>query len=272
MDSSRINSFESVFLDTGPEPLPVEIFEFLKRLSILNSVPFNYLVPMRDALPNESLRFFHMDMNWIFAMLDGALSVGRDTALDAASDIKIINDVIDKVFSENHNIRRALQGKAPLFHESLKISDGIACAGFILNSVMVQGWRGLEFRGFGKDGERLECLRMETLSSTILFGLFRGKLQRLEIVQPPESFHFGFSTNSSGAYFEKKLRDEESGSLTDKVSVVKIRGNQNRRVINMSETAQEMRNALAADDITPARFALHMMQNAYTGVVDISYE
>ncbi|RDW58743.1 hypothetical protein BP6252_13219 [Coleophoma cylindrospora] len=43
----------------------------------LSGIPFQYLVVDQAYLPPESLRFFHIDPNWMDAFLDGALSLGN---------------------------------------------------------------------------------------------------------------------------------------------------------------------------------------------------
>ncbi|KAF3764017.1 hypothetical protein M406DRAFT_261691 [Cryphonectria parasitica EP155] len=43
----------------------------------LSSIPSQYLVTDPSHLPAESLRFFHIDANWVDAFLDGALSIGN---------------------------------------------------------------------------------------------------------------------------------------------------------------------------------------------------
>ena len=52
------------------------VVSWLTKLRLLEGVPFNYVVPSEEMLPNESIRFFHMDRNWLDAMVDGALSTG----------------------------------------------------------------------------------------------------------------------------------------------------------------------------------------------------
>ena len=52
-----------------------ELVEWIARLALLYPVPFQYLVPHTSLLPQESLRFFHLDDNWVNALVDGALSI-----------------------------------------------------------------------------------------------------------------------------------------------------------------------------------------------------
>ena len=52
------------------------MLQWLTRLRLMEGVPFNYIVPSEEMLPNESIRFFHVDRNWLDALVDGALSTG----------------------------------------------------------------------------------------------------------------------------------------------------------------------------------------------------
>lgn len=53
-----------------------QVISWLGRLRKLEGVPFRYIVPSEEMLPNNSIRFFHLDRNWLDAMVDGALSTG----------------------------------------------------------------------------------------------------------------------------------------------------------------------------------------------------
>lgn len=66
--------------------LPVDIANWLGRLELLYGVPFNYLVPDEKMLPAESIRFFQVDLNWVYSLVEGAFSIGRSTSGDAAHD------------------------------------------------------------------------------------------------------------------------------------------------------------------------------------------
>ena len=62
--------------DRSP-PLPGDVLAWFGNLAMLQGVPFSYLVPDERMLPPESIRFFHVDQNWIDALIDGAFSIGR---------------------------------------------------------------------------------------------------------------------------------------------------------------------------------------------------
>jgi hypothetical protein len=62
--------------------------EFFARLAVLDGVPFRYLVPAEPMLPTESLRFFTVDPLWIYRMLQGAFSIGREACRCAEMEAK----------------------------------------------------------------------------------------------------------------------------------------------------------------------------------------
>ena len=63
-----------------PPGLPDDVVTWFGSLAGLHGVPFSYLVPDERMLPPESIRFFHLDPNWIDALIDGAFSIGRAAA------------------------------------------------------------------------------------------------------------------------------------------------------------------------------------------------
>ena len=53
------------------------VLRFVLDLYYLINVPVHYLLTDPSHLPDESLRFFYVDQNWINALVDGALSLGN---------------------------------------------------------------------------------------------------------------------------------------------------------------------------------------------------
>jgi hypothetical protein len=73
--------------DDAEEAAWDSIITWLGRLRTLEGVPFPYIVPHEEMLPNDSIRFFHIDRNWIDAMIDGALSTGVLDSRGALADV-----------------------------------------------------------------------------------------------------------------------------------------------------------------------------------------
>ncbi|MBK9091949.1 MAG: hypothetical protein IPM84_04090 [Anaerolineae bacterium] len=102
--------------------LPVDVRRWFEGLALLRGVPFNYLAPSERMLPQESLRFFWIDPEWIRCLHDGAFSVGRvlpsDHERDAAHD--------QHALAKPHAI----------------------VTGFLLRSEVVSGWPDLQVDGY----------------------------------------------------------------------------------------------------------------------------
>jgi hypothetical protein len=83
--------------------------------------------------------------------------------------------------------------------------------GFLLRSLIVEGWQGLEMKASGVDAngnpvDPLEPLRIDRLSPDIMICIFNGKVTGIEIKQPPEGLHFGASPAGNNAYQKISLR------------------------------------------------------------------
>ena len=61
--------------------------EWFADKAILSEIPFNYLVPDEQYLPEESIRFFTLDAHWIECLLYGAFTIGGPLRKNTA-DVK----------------------------------------------------------------------------------------------------------------------------------------------------------------------------------------
>jgi len=57
--------------------MPTDLANWLTQLENLVGVPFNYLIPDTGLLPPETIRQFHIDPNWVNALVDGATSTNN---------------------------------------------------------------------------------------------------------------------------------------------------------------------------------------------------
>lgn len=174
--------------------VPEAIYRWLARLKLLEGVPYRYLVPDDGMLPPESIRFFHLDMNWVDALVDGALSIGRhgaDSSPEAAHDAVVRPAAHDAASGSARTSRPAALRLATPEPQPLE-----AVTGFLLRSDVVKGWPGLEVNGYAEDGTLLDIVRFERLAPTVLLCLFEkdGKtLHQVDIHEPAEGLHFGLS-------------------------------------------------------------------------------
>jgi hypothetical protein len=225
--------------------------ELLDRISsqlaawvLLYDIPFCYLLPNKELLGQNCLRFFYLDQNWVFSLLDGALSPGRTAEIDFQHDRMLAKDAYAKAIRESENIRRMLQGRfvlAPL--QKIK-SDGSftpeTCSGFLMRSPLVTGWRGMEFTAYNKEKKLLRALRIETLAHDVLFALFLGEIDHFTLSEPPEGLHFGFRAYADG--LKAGFRCPKNGIQDGKTTFdIPQRGN---RVINFAKTAENIKNQI----------------------------
>ena len=194
-------------LDNTAAPLPTSVSDWLFGLNKLEGVPFNYLVPEEELLPLESIRFFKLNKAWMYALQEGALSIGRVTGKDKDHEVE---DVIVNVFADRLKDRKV----------SMEVVTG-----FILRSEAVSGWPGMQIEAYNKklenneiasDDNKLKILRNANLSPNVKICLFAGELQTLSLHLKPEALHFGLDYD--GKTYSKKLRDNK-GKENDKIVI-----------------------------------------------------
>lgn len=254
-----------------------QIVSWLSRLHLLYGLPFNYLVPDIRMLPNESVRFFKLDQNWIEALIDGAYSLGTTAATGMLSEA-MLPQIREAVQNNLPAVRAAILG---LNAETLEPGE---ITGFFLRSDAVSGWPGLEVTGFSTAYDSgvywqyenpLQLLRLERLSPSLLFGLFAGSLKALRLRQPAETLHFAFDPspgeNDDSSYI-KRFRyvnsggGVETGQLSNgSVSVGFRNGQTDRRVLNIEALVTALSSNCWAPGTTPgqftsAQFGLSMIQ------------
>lgn len=191
-----------------------EIDSFIAELRLLKDLPFSYLVPDEKLLPPESIRFFILDENWLNALADGALSIGRNTKNEALADMMLMQNIVENADSKMAAVRFEIMHpnhrRTPLAPE---VSGDIR-SGFIMRSELVKKWNGLGV--FGYDGAtRLEILRMESLSNEILICIFDGSLTKIVVSEPKTNLRFGCPDNS-GIIKLRSLNESTFGEPEDK--------------------------------------------------------
>lgn len=201
--------------------VPLEIYQWLASLKLLQGVPFRYLVPDETMLPPESIRFFHLDMNWVDALLDGALSIGRNGAPaspQGTHDSAVRTQVQRATTIHARRSRPQALGlmapaaPAPRATQGAQALESVS--GFLVRSELVKGWPGLEVNGYAADGTLLDIVRFERLAPTVLLCLFEkdGKtLAQLDIHEPAEGLHFGLSGAGSAVNVRYNHQDGTAG-------------------------------------------------------------
>jgi len=166
--------------------------------------------------------------------------------------------------------------------------------GFLLRSPAVEGWQGLEMRAWEDSAasKPLDPLRIDRLAPDIMLCIFNGKVERIEVKQPPEGMHFGASVDGTG-FRKLRLRrlndnpkyDEKDGvapgpghQLTEESQVpIPLRTNASRvvKVAQLKEDLEEkLNNALKARDdkkrFTSADFGVEMVESPGRVVFDVA--
>lgn len=148
---------------------PQEVVDWMADLAVLSQVPFTYLIPDEGLLPLESIRFVDVDQEWVRCLVDGAYSIGRVTAADAARDA----------------------AGGPLVAP-------VRLTGALIRSSIISACPGLLIDAYDADGKALGVAQRVTLSPNILLVLFTGVLTRLELHQKPEQQHFAVESAGPG--------------------------------------------------------------------------
>jgi hypothetical protein len=229
--------------------VPAEIADWLKNLKQLVGVPLDYLVPDEAMLPAESLRFFQVDENWRYCLVEGAFSVARTTSGDASHD---------------HATAASIHTAADENPSSVDATPEPQATGFLLRSGVVSGWPGLRVVCKDKNGVPLTACRSECVAPDILLCLASGVIASVVFQSPPETLHFGIPKGDNGEMSkEVPLRDVTSGVTTGKIEIVQ---RDNTRVLKVHATALGIQSALnlSKGHITAAEFALQMLEGVST--------
>ncbi|MCK5125641.1 MAG: hypothetical protein KAR42_05255 [candidate division Zixibacteria bacterium] len=256
-------------------PVPEIVTKWLAKLHLLYGVPFEYLVPDVRMLPMDSIKFFHVDENWMNNLIDGALSVGRINQHDLQHDQGMQNALHRESGKEMRNIRKRLLKQAETNEAAPEVR-----AGFILRSEIVEGWPGLEVKAYAMDDEKnmLTLLRMERLAKDVMICIFDGEFKRVELRQPAEAMHFGLDIEKG--QFSKSLRStgvsRPLGTILDvELDAIPFR-TADRRTVNIEKLVEDMKTKLGkvgelGDYFTSAEFAVVMVESAQEGVFHNEY-
>ena len=242
----------------------LQVVRRLAKIRLLRGVPFQYLVPTDAALPVESIRFFHIDQNWLDALIDGALSV----TMRSNSDIEWLKQSepdsdINRYESMLKNTNQFTSGSRKFYRNMFRhsrsktgnpatIKSGGSMTGLLLRSTIVRDYPGLEISAY-KDPESstgsieilteniaspwlrknwVQTLRMERLSPSILLCIFNDVPTHVRIQEPSESLRMGVdgrpasNSNEDPTSFNLKLKNSD-GSLINSETNIRTRSNTN---------------------------------------------
>jgi hypothetical protein len=176
--------------------LPAYATAFLAHLRLLVGVPFEYLVPDTAMLPDESIRFFHLDRSWTDRLVDGVLAVGKVGSREqahhqaAAPALEALLDGLEPA------VRPVQRGLAALVPAADTTDPDVS--GFLLRSALVAGWPQMDVRAY-RESVKLPLLRLERLSTAVLIALFAGIPDRVELEEPHHGVQFGVTGTGAGS-------------------------------------------------------------------------
>ena len=290
--------------------VPKDIRVFLGRLSMLQDVPYHYLVPdarlvnmhKEDGKEIGALRFFWIDPLWVQSLLSGALSVGED--YDASYLLKeaMAGNYIAEVFHEDTVKRLKDQLSGSYSPEDLKTEllkrlnadqaykltevneirppsvsqTNWRYTGFLLRSSIVSGIKGLEVTAKGLDqyNDKKEPRKLSVL--------------RVEYISDDTLFCLceGIITQvvitqpAENLHFGFNVdRNNEYYKLVDEKKKVPIRQRNNKRTLKfngedgiIAALSAAIGKTTAGDPIGPGEVALHLLAKPVRHTVTIDWQ
>lgn len=261
------------FIDEASDP----IADWISQLMLLYKFPFGNLVADERLLPNESLRFFYLDKNWLNAAVDGAMSLGLESSKSVYFSKQIQQQVVSKARINVGQIRSRLLKKTSV--KTSTIPD--VMSGFLLRSALVSGWPNLEIRAKDDNDQLFKILRIDHLAPNLLLVIFDGVPDNIEISEPREALGFGvdddgmivlrniLSTGTVGAQVGNpfKIRDlsgtEQLGMRAAGSRVLNIAPGDPNGLIQLIINELKKNQINPPDNtLTPATFAIQMIKSA----------
>lgn len=192
------------------------VFKWVQDKMSLVGIPAHYLITDPSHLPRESLRFFHIDPNWVDALIDGALSVANH--FDKQEDF--IRDSIKVTINKYLATVNPKLGYAPQ----------IPTYGFLLRSDLCSQFPDLAVSTTHTN--RAPLLRHENIDDGVMLCLFDRvpsgpEFESLKFTQPPhqQCFSVGGSLDANSlltqyrtVYTDRKEGDPDQVDITERVS------------------------------------------------------
>ncbi|RAJ83684.1 hypothetical protein CLV59_103656 [Chitinophaga dinghuensis] len=248
--------------------------DWVSQLMLLYKLPFDCLVPDERLLPNESLRFFYLDKNWLNAAADGAMSLGLESSKAVFFNEQIRKQVIEDAKKKVAVIRARLLKKASINDTTPEVMSGM-----LLRSALVTGWPNLEIKPKDEAGKPVSILRIDHPAPDILLIIFTGVPATVELSEPRESL--GFGVDDDGMIVLRNV--SSSGTIGAQIGTLKIRdlsGAQqycmraaNSRVLNIRPDdsngliqtitkALQQQISLQNNTLTSSTFAIQLIKSA----------
>lgn len=227
-----------VSADEPRAALPPYATSFLAHLRLLTGVPFQYLIPDAAMLPEESIRFFHVDRSWTDRLVDGVLTVGEVGSREQAHHHAAGPALAALLDSLEPTVRPAQRGLAAAPPAPADSAADPAVTGFLLRSALVSGWPQLEVRAY-RNSVKLTLLRLERLSAGVLIALFAGVPDRVELEEPHHGMQLGVLDDGTGMLTVDARRPD--GTVSGATFQVAVRATDpGLRVLEIAALRQEI--------------------------------
>ncbi|MGV2882473.1 hypothetical protein [Paenibacillus taichungensis] len=204
----------NIYNDMDPV-LPEAVVKWLCKLRLLEGVPVEYLIPHEAMLPTESMKIFYLDKTWLYACIDGAVSLGRIKSAAEDREEEFFKKLLEKIEEDCKDVR-----PNPKVATSYRNQNGVM-TGFLLRSQIVTGW-GQRLKAFGyadlNENIEIPILRFN-ISEDLMLCIFDGDVSRFVLQEPGTELHCGIDYNETLQRYETILRrlscSHTNGSLCD---------------------------------------------------------
>ena len=210
-----------------------QTMRWLTRLRLLEPIPFQYLVPSEDMLPSETIRYFHIDRNWVDALIDGALSVTLTSTRERQWLLKEMDDGKTRYSSlmEDLDVAENLADEYRNYVTSKSNSStsskqtGSKLTGFLFRSSVVRDYPGLEITGYRsenrsepwEDKNQVSIHRFARLSESIIMVIFNGCPTHIRFQEPAEGIRIGVDGDED--QYELKLKNPDGTLLANGMKI-----------------------------------------------------
>lgn len=222
-----------------PQPSPL-LKQWLTQLTQLEGVPYHYLITGSSLLPLNSFRYFRLDKHWVQALLDGALSLGRETEADVKAD------------------------------QSPPISAGFIPAhttisGFLLHADPLSYWPKLQVKGTDAKRKPLPLLHTFYPDVKIVGALFNGELAGVHVGAPTPVIRYGFQQRGDQLDLPLRKLRETLFKRYEGTIVIHHRNEPTLRLPDFSQIAQELNHAFK-QAIVPGSMGIELARLPDDGV------
>lgn len=286
---------KSLLLKDNLVPIPEDkkdLIDYANRLNLLNDIPLTYLLTEASDLPEESIRFGILDINWTDAYIDGAFSIGRVCRGDGVTDkrflgsyknfkcsaLKYLDTPRMKKMHPSHSIKRSLLLKSKM-NQAEPLEDLSKISVVLIRSELVNLKKGIHFLGYQttlsdqKDtDEQLKTLRIEKISNDIMICLFSGIIDKFVIEEPLTGLKFGckYDNNNQRIIDIRSVNEENFGEIKETMPIGNWVEDSGR--INVKDLSGQIGNLLSdkgcidiapatkkTAEFSPSRFAFEML-------------